>query len=102
MRKLRGRDWLLALVAGVTFVIVMLAAHWWWAEFLLTPNARNNLFGSDRWDYNAKLGPWVYQFWNDGQTTLSLIRGLGIAALTAIVTSRIGLWVGSGMARVQR
>jgi hypothetical protein len=102
MRKLRGRDWLLALVAGVTFVIVMLAAHWWWAEFLLTPNARNNLFGSDRWDYNAKLGPWVYQFWNDGQTSLSLIRGLGIAALTAIVTSRIGLWVGSGMARVQR
>jgi hypothetical protein len=102
MRKLRGRDWLLALVAGVTFVIVMLAAHWRWAEFLLTPNARNNLFGSDRWDYNAKLGPWVYQFWNDGQTSLSLIRGLGIAALTAIVTSRIGLWVGSGMARVQR
>ena len=102
MRKLRGRDWLLAVVTGITFVIVMLAVHWWWAEFLLTPHARNNLFGSDRWDYNAKLGPWVYQFWNDGQTSLSLIRGLGIAALTAIVTSRIGLWVGSGMARVQR
>ena len=31
-----------------------------------------------------------------------LVRGLAIALATAIVTSRLGLWVGSGMARVRR
>jgi len=102
MRKLRGRDWLLALVAGLTFVAVMLVVHWWWSEFLLTPNARNAFFGADQWDYNVRPGPWQYQFWREEQTTLQFLRGLGIALVTAIITSRIGLWVGSGMARVQR
>jgi len=102
MRKLKGRDWLLALVAGLAFVAVMLAAHWWWAEFLLTPRARNVVFGADQWDYNAKLGPWRYRFWTAEQSVADMARGIGIAALTAVVTSRIGLWIGSGMARVQR
>ena len=102
MRKLEGRNWLLALAAGLTFVAVMLAVHWWWAEFLLTPHARNVEFGADQWDYNAKLGSWRYRFWTAEQSVGDMARGIGIAALTAVVTSRIGLWIGSGMARVQR
>ena len=102
MRRLSGRDWLLALVAGLTFVAVMLAVHWWWSEFLLTPYARNPVFGADHWDYNAQLGDWRYRFWRGDVTSLAMVRGITIAAVTAIVSSRIGLWVGSGMARVQR
>ena len=60
------------------------------------------VFGADRWDYNIKLGDWVYEFWTAEQRASDMARGLGIAALTAVITSRIGLWIGSGMARVQR
>jgi hypothetical protein len=102
MRRFKGRDWPLAMMAGLGFVALMLVAHWWWSEFLLTPHARNLLFGADQWDYYIKLGDWRYQFWTPGGGIGAMARGLTIAATTAIVTSRIGLWIGSGMARVQR
>ncbi len=108
MRRLRGNDWWLSLVAGAAFVAIMLAVHWFFAEFLLSPHARSFLFGADQWDYTERLGPWRYQYWNlDRDATgapsiTEFLRGLGIAVVTAIVSVRIGLWWGNGMARVQR
>ena len=103
-----GRDWTLALVLGVAFVGVMLVVHWYWAEFMLSPNARNVFFAADQWDYTNRLGPWRYEFWNldrDSGGNFSpalLAQGLGVAALMAIVSSRLGLWWGKGMSRIQR
>lgn len=102
MRRVRGRDWLLAAAVGVAFVLLMLAAHWWWAEFLLSPQARNLVFAADQWDYYIKPGEWRYQFWNAEASAVAFARGLAIAMVTAVLTSRLGLWIGSGMARVQR
>ena len=108
MRRVRGHDWLLSLVTGVVFVAVMLAVHWFFAEFLLSPYARNFVFGADQWDYTERLGPWRYQYWNIDRDAVGnpsiagFVRGLGIAAATAIVSVRVGLWWGSGMSRVQR
>jgi hypothetical protein len=103
MRRLAGtNDWLVAPVLGLTFVGVMLVAHWWWAEFLLTPSARNFVFGADQWDYFSRLGDWRYQYWTTERGFRDLARGLAIAAITAIVSARAGLWIGRGMARVQR
>jgi hypothetical protein len=101
--RFNGRsDWLLAPLLGLTFVAVMLVAHWWWAEFLLTPSARNAFFAADQWDYYIEPGDWRYQFWTEERGFLTMARGLGIAALTAAVSARVGLWIGRGMARVQR
>jgi hypothetical protein len=102
MRRRARSDWLRAVAIGGAFVLLMLAAHWWWGEFLLTPRARNPVFAVDQWDYYVKLGDWRYRFWTDETNASQLARGIGIAVVTAIVTSRIGLWIGSGMARVQR
>jgi hypothetical protein len=102
MRRLRGRDWLLTVIIGIVFVAIMLAVHWLFAEFLLSPAARNFVFGVDRWDYTERLGPWRYQYWNRDASVALLMRGLGIAVLTAMVSARVGLWWGRGMARVQR
>jgi hypothetical protein len=102
MRRVKGRDWLLALVLGSTFVALMLAVHWRWAEFLISPHARNFVFAADQWDYNTKLGDWRYQFWRTERSVVDMARGLAIAVATAIVSSRLGLWIGSGMSRVQR
>jgi len=116
----RGRDWLLAGVAGLVFVVVMLGVHWFWAEFMLSPAARNGVFGADRWDYSARLGPWRYQYWNldgggsgtfkwgragnvvDAFNAALFARGLGIAALIAMVSSRLGLWLGTWMSELKR
>ena len=66
----------------------MLAAHWWWGEFLLSPLARNWFFGVDQWDYYMRVGEWRYQFWNTVPDMATIARGLGIAVASAIVTSR--------------
>jgi hypothetical protein len=108
IRRIRGPDWWLALAVGVTFVAVLLAVQWYFAEFLLSPAARNFFFAADQWDYNQRLGDWQYRYWNLDRdamgvpSSVRLARGLGIAMLTAVVSARIGLWCGSGMARVQR
>ncbi|MFN2400240.1 MAG: hypothetical protein ABR543_16620 [Gemmatimonadaceae bacterium] len=101
-------DWLLSLALGVAFVTVMLAAHWFWAEFMLSPAARNFFFAADQWDYNQRLGPWRYTFWNldtdaSGKFSgLLFAKGLGLAVLFAVVLSRAGLWWGKGMSKVRR
>ena len=102
VRRTMGGDWALAAAIGVAFVLLMLVAHWWWGEFLLTPSARNPVFAADQWDYYLRLGDWRYQFWAPERNPVEFARGIAIAIATAILTSRLGLWVGSGMARVQR
>lgn len=103
-----GRDWTLSLAIGVSFVAVMLAVHWFWGDFLLSPAARNFVIGADQWDYSSKLGPWRYQFWNQDVdhtgkfSPLLLAEGIGLAMLYGIISSRIGLWWGTGMSRIKR
>jgi len=109
MRKLgRENDWRLAALLGISWVGIMLAVHWFWAEFLLSPAARNYFFGADQWSYNNRLGPWRYQFWNlDVDATgkwsaLAFLRGLGIAVALSMIAARLSLLWGSGLAKVKR
>lgn len=101
LRRRGVGDWLLAPMIGVSFVGAMVLVQWPFADFLLSPWARNGFFGADRWDYNIQVGPWRYEFW-ETQPPAAFFRGLGRAALIAAVSARVGLWCGRGMARVQR
>jgi hypothetical protein len=108
-RKLGQRgDWMLSVVLGAMFVGVMVAVHGFWAEFMISPNARNFFFGADHWSYTDRLGDWRYQFWNRdldaaGKFSPAIFsRGIGIAILEAIISTRLGLWVGKGISRVKR
>jgi len=102
------RDWMLSVVLGVSFVAVMLAVHWFWADFMLSPNARNFFFAADQWDYSSRPGPFRYVFWDlDGDSSKgidvkALAMGLGLAVITAIVSSRAGLAWGKSMSRIKR
>ncbi len=96
-----GRDWRLALLGGVTFVAVFFVTQWFFAEFLLTPYARNYWFGVDQWDYSVRLGPWRYRFWRIDRDPVTAAK-LGIAAVLAICSTRIGLWWGNWMATLRR
>ncbi|MGV3707387.1 MAG: hypothetical protein ACO1Q7_01005 [Gemmatimonas sp.] len=97
-----SNDWHRAPLIGVSFVALMLLCHWWWAEFLLSPAAENALFAGNQWDYNIRPGPWQQRFWPIDATPRAFWQGIVAAVFIAMVTSRIGLWVGSGMARVRR
>lgn len=94
-------DWLLAPVLGVGFVVVMLAVHWYWSDFLMSPAARNWFFAADQWDYSSRLGPWRYEYWNTAPVA-DFMRSLAWTLLAATISARLGLWLGRGMAKVQR
>lgn len=96
-----GTRWLSALALGGAFVGVLLVVQWLFAEFLLSPYARNFVFGADQWDYGARLGDWQYQYWGT-VTTSALARGLGIALLIGTLMARLGLAWGDWLARVRR
>lgn len=104
----RENDWKLAAALGLSWVGTMLAVHWFWAEFLLSPLARNFFFAADQWSYDDRLGPWRYQFWNldvnaAGEwSAIAFITGLGIAVIVSMIASRLSLLLGSGLARVKR
>lgn len=109
MRRLgRGHDWKLSVLIGVTWVAVMLGVHWFWAEFLISPGARNFIFGADQWSYTDRLGPWRYQYWNldvnavGKWSPLLFAKGIAFAVVLGIVSSRLSLFWGSGMAKVKR
>jgi hypothetical protein len=104
----RRHDWPMAGVLGAGFVALLLLVQWLFGEFLLSPAARNFVFGGDQWAYMVQPGAWQHRFWGvpkDAAGNLdlgTLARGLGIAALIATVSARIGLWWGNGMSRVRR
>jgi hypothetical protein len=109
VRRFEGRsDWLLAAVLGVLFVAVTCLLHWFFAKFLISPAARNFVFGADQWDYNSRLGPWRYRFWaldvdKSGEWSAALYaRGVCIATVLGIVSARLGLGWGRWMSRVVR
>jgi hypothetical protein len=102
MQRTRGRinDWLLALLASAVFIATFLAAQWPFADFLMTPSARNWFFASHRMPYSAD--PAFQARWYRLNPPDQLSVGLLIALAIGYVSARCGLWWGNWMARVQR
>jgi hypothetical protein len=96
----RGRDWRLSAAIAVVFVAAMVAAQWPFADFLMTPWARNWFFISDRMPYG--IDPAFQQRWYTLNPPNNLAVGLPIAVALAFVSARFGLWWGNWMSRVQR
>ena len=101
LRRGAENDWARAALAGIGFVVVLLAVQWYWTKFLVSPRSENFVFGAGRWNYNNQLGPWQYRFWGIGNNPLT-VAGVVTAAAIAVAGSRLGLWWGAWMARVRR
>jgi hypothetical protein len=101
-------DWPISIALGVGFAVSLAMVQWYFADFLLSPAARNYVFAGDQWAYMVRPGPFQHRFWNlardaAGHPSFPLfLRGFGIAAVIAVVSSRVGMWVGNGMSRVMR
>jgi hypothetical protein len=101
-------DWVMAAVMGAGFVLIMLVVHWPFADFMLSPAARNFVFAADRWPFMYPPTGWRHEFWTvdrnaDGSWAgVTFAIGLGIAFLFATVSARIGLAWGDFTRRVLR
>src|SRR5687767_5381505 len=94
------RDWGLALVLAVVFVLTFLTVQWPFADFLVSPWARNDFFGSHRMDYGVP--PEIQQRFYQLNPPDNLAAGLPIAIAIGFVSARLGLWWGNWMSRVRR
>ncbi len=80
---------------AVTFELLLLAAHWPFADFLLSPLGRHDLFAADQWPYHARPGSWQYAYWTVDVGTRAFALGVLLAILLAAVSAGIGLGIGN-------
>jgi hypothetical protein len=102
-RKPDWGAWRLSLAAGATFLVLLLAAQWPFAEFLQLPAARNWVFGTHYFDYNTRpmWSSFNYRFANWEEPAERRTHFL-IAIAAALVGSRIGLAWGAWMRQIRR
>ena len=96
----RRRDWALAAVLAVLFVITFVIVQWPFADFLVSTWARNDFFGSHRMDYSVP--PVIQARWYQLNPPDNLAVGLPIAVTIGFVSARLALWWGNWMSRVRR
>ena len=94
------RDWGLAAGLGIAFVITFFVVQWPFADFLVSPWARNDFFGSQRMDYSVP--PQIQERWYRLNPSDNLATGLPIAMAIGGVSARLALWWGNWMSRVRR
>ena len=94
------RPWKLAGVSGAIFTILLLAAEWPFASFLMSPAARNRFFGTMYFWYGeppTALGA-RYLFWTH-ESSAAFWQGIGLAFILSVFAFRWGIsrgeWLGS-------
>lgn len=103
--RMAGRNkWLQAVVAGVGFVLVMMAVEWPMGSFLISRLAENRVFGTDYYPYMQRPSDYHFnhEFWIYEQTRAGFWFGMASAFVAAIVTTRVGLAWGDWMRKVRR
>jgi hypothetical protein len=96
-------SWLLALVSGILFVGIFLAAEWPFASFLNNPASFNRFFGTGYLDYGMPPNSYFARhlfFMPESAEQFSLAIGLGM--LFAAASTRLGFAWGEWMKKIQR
>ena len=95
-------DWKLAVCIAIAFVGAMIAVHWPFGEFMLSPAARNYFFAGDQWPYMYRMDQWRHEFWRMDSDVGAFALGLGKAVLFGFISARVGLAWGNWTRRVMR
>jgi hypothetical protein len=92
-----------AVAAGLVFFVVFFAVQWLFANFLMSPLARNWFFGTTYQDYDTPPTSLYARFlFVPADPAPQFWWGLAIAALTTCVMTYVGLHAGRAMQRVRR
>jgi hypothetical protein len=98
----RWGSWKAAIAAGFVFIAAFVAAQWPFANFLLSPAARNPIFGSN---YFGFFDPAVvlynpYRF--ELESSPAFAKGMMIAFVMSIIFCSLGMALGNWMRTVRR
>lgn len=95
----------LTLLLGFTFTAILFVTNYPFGTFLHeSPLARNWFWGSSSWSFQNDAD-WEYRYKFMSRNDLGLIswaKGLGMALLFSLISSRIGLAWGNWMKQIQR
>ncbi|MGO9127068.1 MAG: hypothetical protein ACLP6G_19555 [Terriglobales bacterium] len=96
--------WLQALVAGSGFLLTMVAVQWPFAIFLVSPYARNWVFGANYFRYSIPPSEYHYrwEFVSYESSQAQLWIGMFIVWLATIFSTRVGLFWGEWLRRMRR
>ena len=103
-RTVTWRPLVRALVVGVAFFAVFIAVQWPFADFMMTPAARNWFFGGGYIDFaTPPRSPLArYEFFYREPTAGMFWRNMAIAALVAWFMAWLGMHLGRAMQKVRR
>jgi hypothetical protein len=101
----RSKAWrpvIAGLAAGVVFLTTFIAVQWPFANFLMTPLARNRFFGTEYMDFSTPPQSAYARFEFVDATSQQLWRGLLVAALLSALMAWLGVRAGRAMQKVRR
>ena len=93
-----------AVASGTVFLVLLVAAQWPFADFLMSPASRNWVFGTIYFDYNTHPRSRYLRnlFVPLEKTAMGFWAEMAIALASAIVTTRLGMSWGNWMRRIRR
>lgn len=96
--------WSQSLVLGIATLASLVAAQWPFANFLMSPSARNFFFATDRLPYFIRPNsPWaLYEFLPTEATFVQFAMRMIFALVAAILTIRLGFAWGDWMRGLRR
>ena len=90
-------------ICGVLFIAVLAAVQWPFANFLMSPAARNWFFGAAYMDFSTPpRSDYARYAFHLRETTAQFWRGMLIATLTSCLMTWLGVRAGGWMQRVKR
>jgi hypothetical protein len=96
--------WRSGVAAGIVYIAAFVAAQWPFADFLISPAARNWIFGTIYFSYNdpANLAYNPYGFAQLDKTGAAMVHGMIVALVSSILFCSIAMLFGNWMRKVRR
>src|SRR5690349_18140631 len=103
-RRSEGSNaWKLAAILGAAFVAALAIAQWPFADFLMSPLARNWFLGTRYFGYcKQHTTPYFRNLFHRTESGGVLWQGSALTLVTAIVTTRLGIAAGTWMRGIRR
>jgi hypothetical protein len=97
------RPIVLALITGFVFLITFVAVQWPYANFLMTPRARNWFFGTAYMDFSTSAQSFYARYlFVSRESSNQFSRGMLIAAIVTCLMMWVGILAGRAMQKVRR
>jgi hypothetical protein len=95
--------WRSALAAGCVFIAAFVAVQWPFANFMVSPYARNPIFGANYFGFFDPAGLLYNPYRFDLEPTgAALAKGMAIALVMSIIFCSLGMALGNWMRTVRR